>query len=150
MASPDDDTTPRIVKCALVVEHRSVRVEPLTHSFFAPPLVHCRQEESVSVGPARKKAKNDLPEIAKIKNSDTRTKFNILKGHWGQKASWKQPLTPGADSFRKQFLNPTMLCLQKHFACSVDAFVAKYPAYEYTKFAVYCNGKGHSCAPMKK
>ena len=80
----------------------------------------------------------------------TRTKINIMKGLWDQKASWEQPLTPGANSFRKKFLNPTMLCLEKHFAGSVDAFVEAYPDYEHTKFAADCNGKGNSCTPKKK
>lgn len=131
---------------------RSLAFLPVaTATTVTPPLVRRREGESVPVSPARKKAKNDLPERSKIKDCNTtRTKINIMKGLWDQKASWEQPLTPGANSFRKKFLNPTMLCLEKHFAGSVDAFVEAYPDYEHTKFAADCDGKGNSCTPKKK
>jgi hypothetical protein len=121
----------------------------------APPTARPREEESVAVGqPARKKArgeKNDLPERLKIKDSNTLTKINIMKGLWDNKASWEKPLTPGANTFQKRFLNPAMSCLHNHFAGSVDAFVEKYPAFEHTKFPeVHCSGKGTFCSPKVK
>jgi hypothetical protein len=101
--------------------------------------------------PARKKArgeKNDLPERLKIKDSDTLTKINIMKGLWDSKESWEKPLTSGAESFQKKFLNPAMSCLNEHFGGSVDAFVKQYPAFEHTKFPfLHCSGKGTSCNP---
>jgi hypothetical protein len=130
---------------------------PVTAPPMAPmaPMARPREEESVAVGqPARKKArgeKNDLPERQEIKGAGTLTKINIMKGLWDKKKSWEKPLTSGADTFQKKFLNPAMSCLYNHFKGNVDAFVAKYPAFEHTKFPeVHCCGKGDFCNPKVK
>jgi hypothetical protein len=134
---------------------RSLAVLPLPVNAVTPTLVRRREDESVAVGhqSASKKGRveNDLPERAKIKDSnDARTKINIMKGLWDQKDSWDKPLTSGANSFRKKFLRPAMLCLENHFSGSVDAFVENYPAFEHTTFSVHCTGRGDSCASSKE
>jgi predicted nucleic acid-binding Zn ribbon protein len=77
------------------------------------PMARPREEESVAVGqPARKKArgeKNDLPERQEIKGAGTLTKINIMKGLWDKKKSWEKPLTSGADTFQKKFLNQSQV-----------------------------------------